>query len=368
MAKETKPTQAKPKAPLGWVLLTVVLAFPLGWGVLWLVQAGIDQIWLEYERPAWFVIAVPVVAAFAVFAIRRFLGDDGHEPLKGIAVSSLVPREYVNVILAIVLTLLGGLVLGPEVAMVATGSVVGTVVARWRKVAAVDDLASWGAFAAILALFAGPVLTGGLAVSPSGDISAWTAMLIAIPVGIVAAAVIQAARALGWLTFKAAGSGPNFWVLLGAALVVGLGAVILNAATGADISYIVTSGEGQVRYLATETSVALVVSVLVMKSVAYGVSLGAGFRGGPFFPAMFIGAAAGLLLALLLPDTLPTSAAVVAGVVAATVGTAAMSWRVALLLGAVIGFAFGSWVMVPAGLVAGAAARALPRFADRLAK
>ena len=357
----------KPKAPLGWVLLTVLLAFPLGWGVLWVVQAGIGVIWIEYERPSWFVVLVPLVAAIAVYAVRRFIGDDGHDPLKGIAIAPLAPRAYVNVILAILLTLLGGLVLGPEVAMVATGSVVGTLIARWRRIDAVTDLASWGALAAILALFAGPVISGGLEVSPSGDISLWSAVLVAIPVGVVAAAVIQLARALGWLTFRATGSGPHLGILVGAALVVGVGAVVVNLATGADISYVVTSGEGQVRYLATETSIAVVASVLVVKSVAYAVSLGAGFRGGPFFPAMFVGAAAGLLLALVLPDWLPASSAVVAGVVAATVGTVALSWKVALVLGAVIGFAFGSWVMVPAGIAAAVVARALPRFGDRLA-
>lgn len=356
------------RAPLVAVLLTVVLAFPLGWGVLWVVQTGIDLIWLEYERPGWFVVLVPLVAAVGVFVIRRFLGDDGHDPLKGIAISALLPRAFVNVILAILVTLLGGLVLGPEVAMVATGSVVGTLVGRWRAASAVDDLASWGALAAILALFAGPVLSGSLEVSSPADLSPWTAVLVAVPVALVAAVAIQAARALGWLTYRATGGRPHLGILVGAALVVGVGAVVVQAATGADIAYVVTSGEGQVRYLATETSVALVASVLVVKSLAYAVSLGSGFRGGPFFPAMFIGAAAGLLLALVLPDALPTAAAVVAGVVAATVGTAALSWKVALLLGAVIAFAFGSWVMVPAGLVAGAIARALPRLSDRLAR
>jgi H+/Cl- antiporter ClcA len=361
-------TDTKAKAPLGSVLLTVVLAFPLGWGVLWVVQAGIGVIWLDYERPSWFVILVPLVAAVGVFAIRRFLGDDGHEPLKGIAITPLGPGPYVNVILAIVLTLLGGLVLGPEVAMVATGSVVGTLIGRWRAPDAVLDLTSWGALAAILALFAGPVLSGSLEVSPSGDVSPWTAMLVAIPIALVAAVVIQISRALGWVTYRAAGSRPSLWALLVAALVVGVGAVLLQAASGADVAYVVTSGEGQVRYLAEETSIALVASVLLVKSLAYAVSLGAGFRGGPFFPAMFIGAAAGLLLALMLPDSLSSNSAVIAGVVAATVGTAAMSWRVALLLGAVIGFAFGSWVMVPAGIVAGAVARALPRFGDRFSR
>ncbi len=331
------------------------------------VQAGVAWMWEDTERPPAFVLGVPVLAAVAVFAIRRYLGDDGHEPLTGIHVAALTPRQFVDVILAILATLLGGLVLGPEVALVSTGAVVGTVVARVTRTDAVEEVAGIGALAAILALFLVPMVSGSLTVPEFEPGSLWVSMAVAIPVGIAATVAVQAARALGWGLHRMAGAGPHLWALLLAAVVVGGGALLVREATGADVSYVVTSGEGQIRYLATETSLALVLSVLAVKVVAYAASLGSGFRGGPFFPAMFVGAAAGLALSLLLPDVLPTQAAVVTGVVAGIVATARMPWWVVLVIGAASGFAFGSWPLVPAAVVAAAVARLLPRLGDRLA-
>ena len=66
-------------------------------------------------------------------------GNGAPAPLGGIAISSLTPREYVGVILAILASLFGGIVLGPEVALVATGSVVGTVIAKRMRFTDPED-------------------------------------------------------------------------------------------------------------------------------------------------------------------------------------------------------------------------------------
>jgi H+/Cl- antiporter ClcA len=64
-----------------------------------------------------------------------------------------------------------------------------------------------------------------------------------------------------------------------------------------------------------------VVAILVVtKAIGYGVSLGSGFRGGPVFPALFLGAAVGTCFSLLVPG-LELTPAVVAGMAA---GSAAM--------------------------------------------
>ncbi|MEZ5116484.1 MAG: chloride channel protein [Candidatus Nanopelagicales bacterium] len=349
------------------VAVTAVLSLPLGLGVLFLVQGGIAAVWERSEDqplPAWYVLAVPVVAALLVYAVRRLLGDDGHSPLGGIKVAALTPQQYVNVILAILLTLLGGLVLGPEVAMVSTGGVTGVVVARLAHSEATEKLAMVGALAALLALFVAPVLTGSVAVEPAQQTLTWSGLLVAVPAAAAATLAVQLSRAGGWLLLRAAGAGPSLWALVLTALVVGGAALAMRAATGADVMFVVTSGEGQIRALAQETSVATVLAVLVAKVVAYGFSLGAGFRGGPFFPAMFVGAAAGIATALAIPGGLPVGAAAVTGVVAATVATAPMGWRTVVILGAVIGFAFGSWPLVPVALVGAVIARLLPRWGD----
>ena len=68
-------------------------------------------------------------------------------------------------------------------------------------------------------------------------------------------------------------------------------------------------------------AVALGVALLVVtKAAGYGVSLGSGFRGGPVFPALFLGAAVGIFFSLVVPG-LELTPAVVAGMAG---GAAAM--------------------------------------------
>ena len=82
---------------------------------------------------------------------------------------------------------------------------------------------------------------------------------------------------------------------------------------------------------------------------------------------MFVGAASGLLIALALPDGPSVQAAIIVGVVASVIATAPMKWPLAILLGVVIGFAMGTWTLVPAALIGAVVARAIPRWADRIA-
>ncbi|MGA0979259.1 MAG: chloride channel protein, partial [Candidatus Nanopelagicales bacterium] len=119
--------------------------------------------------------------------------------------------------------------------------------------------------------------------------------------------------------------------------------------------------------LPTLTSIGTIAAIIIFKAIAYAVSLGSGFRGGPFFPAMFLGAASGLLVALALPSGPGVQAAIVVGVVASVIATAPMKWPIAIVLGIVIGFAMGTWTLVPAALIGAVVARAIPRWGDRFA-
>jgi H+/Cl- antiporter ClcA len=168
------------------------------------------------------------------------------------------------------------------------------------------------------------------------------------------------------LIARAAGHGPNLVVLITAAAVISVAALLMSTWTGEPVIYITTSGEELITDLPTLTSVSSVVAIIVLKSIAYSVSLGAGFRGGPFFPAMFIGASSGLLIALVLPDGPSVPAALVVGVVASVIATAPMKWPVAIGLGIVIGFLIGTWTLVPAAVVGAIVARAIPRVGDRI--
>ncbi len=362
------------RRPLPAMLIAGVIGLVLGYAVLEAVNAGIALVWEDIPAswattPAWYVIGVLLLAAVLVYVVRRFVGDTGHSPIGGIKVSGLTPRDYVGAILAILASLWGGVVLGPEVALVATGSMIGTVTAKGMKFtdpAAEKKIVGFGALGAILALFVGPILSGNMQLGSTPTAIELAQLAWAIPIAIVASVAVTLSRLLAAVLARAAGQGPHLVILVAAALVVAVTALILQAWTGASVLFVVTSGEEMISELPTLTTVSTVVAILVLKSIAYAVSLGAGYRGGPFFPAMFVGAASGLLVALLIPNGPSVSAALVVGVVAAVVATAKMKWVLVIVLGAILGLLMGTWTLVPAAVLGAVVARVIPRWGDRI--
>ena len=365
---------ATARRPIPAMLVAGVVGLILGYVALLLVNAGIALIWEDVPAswdttPAWYVIGVLLIAAVLVYVVRRFVGDTGHSPIGGIAVSPLTPKDYVGAILAILASLWGGIVLGPEVALVATGSMVGTVTAKGMGLtdpASQKKVVGVGALGAILALLVGPILAGSVQLGSTPTAIEVAQLGWAIPVAIIATVAVTLSRVVAALLARATGRGPHLPILIGAALVVAISALLLQAWTGESVLLVLTSGEELITELPTITSVSTVVAILILKSIAYAVSLGAGYRGGPFFPAMFVGAASGLLIALLLPNGPSIAAALVVGVVAATIATAPLKWPVAIGLGIIIGFVMGTWTLVPAAVLGAIVARAIPRWGDRV--
>jgi H+/Cl- antiporter ClcA len=356
------------------MLVAAAVSLGLGYVVLELVNAGIRYIWetvpSSWETtPAWYVMGVLLLAAVLVYVVRTYVGDAGHSPIGGIKVSSLSPKEYLGAILAIFASLWGGIVLGPEVALVATGSVIGGLSAKAFKVNNPKDVkkvVGLGALGALLALFVGPVLAGSFSLDSTPTAIEVDQLAWAVLVAIIATVAVTIARALAAVIARATGPGPHLPILIGAALVIGIAALVMQAWTGEDVIFVVTSGEELITELPTLTSVSTVAAIILLKTIAYSVSLGAGFRGGPFFPAMFVGAASGLLIALLLPDGPSVPAAIVVGVVASVIATAPMKWPLAIALGVVLGFLMGTWTLVPAAVIGAVVARAIPRIGDRI--
>jgi H+/Cl- antiporter ClcA len=166
---------------------------------------------------------------------------------------------------------------------------------------------------------------------------------------------------------RATGAGPHLPILIAAALIIGISALIVQSRTGESIVFIVTSGEEFITKLPALTSASTVLAIIIFKAIAYAVSLGSGFRGGPFFPAMFIGAAVGLLISLAMGDSGPSvPAAIVVGVIASLIATAPMKWPIVIILGVVLGLMMGTWTLVPAALVGAVVARLIPRWGDRV--
>ncbi len=374
MSHAAAASDATTRRPHPAMLLAAVVSLPLGYVVLELVNAGIRLIWETVPEawettPAWYVVGVLVMAAVLVYVVRRFVGDAGHSPIGGITISSLTPKEYLGAILAILASLWGGVVLGPEVALVATGSVIGGLAAKMFGItdpAAVKKVVGIGALFGILALFVGPVLSGSMKLGETPTAIEVDQLAWAIAVALVATIAVTIARVIAALIAKASGTGPHLPILIGAALVIAAAALLLQAWTGEEVIFIATSGEELITELPALTSISTVAAIIILKTIAYAVSLGAGFRGGPFFPAMFVGAASGLLFALLLPDGPSVPAAIVVGVVASLIATAPMKWPVAIGLGIVLGFLMGTWTLVPAALIGAVVARAVPRWGDRI--
>jgi H+/Cl- antiporter ClcA len=74
-------------------------------------------------------------------------------------------------------------------------------------------------------------------------------------------------------------------------------AIAFHATSGKNASEVLFSGQSALPGLVSNPgawSISALLLLLAFKSIAWGISLGS-FRGGPTFPAMFIGAAAGLL-------------------------------------------------------------------------
>jgi H+/Cl- antiporter ClcA len=342
---------------------------------------------LDASGPPWYlVLGLPVVGACVVLVARMLLpGDGGHEPLGGISVEPTPLSHAPGVALAAVGTLAFGAVLGPEAPLIALGSVVGAAVAQLARLDPREGrvLSTAGSFSAISALFGGPLVAGmllleagvglgaalipilvpGLVAASIGylifvglgdwgglDATALSVpglpayegvhlldLVIAVGVGVVMALLVEAVRRLAT---RIAGPGRARVgmpvVLVGGAFAVGALALLADG-LGASSQDVLFSGQASIPSLATEDSTRIVLVLIAAKALAYAVCLGCGFRGGPVFPAVFLGVAL-TILAVIAFDVSPT--------LAIAVGTAAGMAAMTRLL-------FASLIF--AGLLVGAA-------------
>jgi H+/Cl- antiporter ClcA len=374
---------------------------------------------LGASAPPWYlVLGLPVAGAGLVIAARMFLpGDGGHPPLGGLSMVPTPLRAGPGVALAATGTLCFGPVLGPEAPLIALGSVVGMTVTLFVKL---DErgrtvLGTAGSFSAISALFGGPLVAGmlmveagvgmGSALIPAllpGLVAAalgyvifvgfgtWgglheTALtvpglpayheihvgdlLIGIGVGIAAALIIGGVRVIGGrVDGLTHGRARMPLLLVAGGLAVGLLALLARA-LGANSQDVLFSGQASVPALVAEKSLKIVLVLLVAKALGYAVSLGCGFRGGPVFPAIFLGVALSSVAEIVF-STSPTLAVAVG----AAAGMAAMTRLLfAPLLFSVLLVGENGLHTMPAAVLAAAAAWVLmaviePRPQDQAAE
>jgi H+/Cl- antiporter ClcA len=271
-------------------------------------------------------------------------------------------------VLAALATLSLGVVLGPEAPVVALGAGLGVLAVRLVKRDAPARtqavVAAAGSFAAVSTLLGSPltgafllmeasglggamlglVLVPGLLAAGVGSLvfiglDAWTGLgtfslaipglphvghptgagfLWAVAIGLIAVPFGSAIRWLGLFLRPHV----ERWLLLAtpvvALAIAGL-AIAYAAATGKGSSEVLFSGQSDLGPLITHSArytVGALLLLLACKGLAYGASL-SGFRGGPTFPAMFLGAAGGIALSHL--PGLPLVDGVAMGIGAMTV-------------------------------------------------
>jgi H+/Cl- antiporter ClcA len=344
--------------------------------------------WAEWsEPPAWYVVLVPGLAGVLVALAVRLPGHGGHSPLEGLGLGAIELRHLPGILLAALATLGLGLVLGPEAPLIALGLAVGSVAARLVRVGETETqlLVLAGAFAAIAALFGGPLVaafmifelallagtipaqtmvrallpgfvaagTGALVFTGIGDWPGLHSPSLALPplpgydsvrltdvawclgLALVVAVLVLAIHRIGHVVAGRAALRPDA-ALVVAGLLVGLLAVGFRATADRPVDLVLFSGQTQMPEVVAETSVGVLVLLVVAKGLAYALSLGAGFRGGPVFPALALGAATGVAAAEVLPG-LALAPAVATGLAAGTVAALRAPFTAVLLATLLLG-------------------------------
>jgi len=302
--------------------------------------------------PLWWPLPVLAIAGVIVaFAIERLPGEGGHIPANGLTTGggAAPPAVLPGVILAALATIGLGVVLGPEAPLIALGSGLAVLTVRLARREAppqvVTVLAAAGTFAAVSFLFVSPVIAAVLMVEVTG-LGGARLRLVLLP-GLLASGVgslvsigmgswtglSTSAYALGSVEGLAKFPRPDiadFGWTIALALAVALGSVLIfrigrrtvgvvaarrflllpaaglivaglaiafHQITGKPFQEVLFDGESSLPGIigkAGTWSIGALALLVVFKGLAYSISLGS-FRGGPTFPALFLGAVAGLM-------------------------------------------------------------------------
>jgi len=320
--------------------------------------------------PPWWPFPLLALAGLLVgLAVGGLPGHGGESPADGFtARGAPAAAELPGIVVAAMAGLSLGAVLGPEAPLIALGGGLAVLAVRLAErepqpgTAAV--LSAAGSFAAISTLLGSPligafllmeaaglggptlglVLVPGLLASGIGSLvfiglGSWTGLgtfSLQIPhlppvgspdvaqfgwalvIGIAAALAGSGIRRLALLLRRRVHRRPVLTTPVAGLAVAGL-AVAYAEATGKPTSDVLFSGEAELGPLISHEAAYPVGTLLVLlacKGFAYAVSL-ASFRGGPVFPAMFLGAAGGMALSHL--PGLPLIPAVAMGIGAMSV-------------------------------------------------
>jgi H+/Cl- antiporter ClcA len=409
-------------AYLRTLLLAALLGVPVAFAAV-LFQTALHDLthfvwedipeWLDWSEPAgWYVVLVPALGGLLVAAALRLPGHGGHSPLEGLGMGELKPVHLVSILPAALAGLSLGIVLGPEAPLIALGLGLPPLILRLVGTHGADErlLVLAGAFAALAALFGGPLVAAlllfevlaqsgtvpaqqlGRALLP-GFVAAGTGALIftgvsgweglhqqnlALPdvapydtvriadlawcagLAVVIALVVVGTRRLGFAVAARLGRRP-LATLVGAGLLIGVLALLFRELADRPVDLVLFSGQSALPDIVAESSGGVLLLVVVVKGLAYSLSLGSGFRGGPVFPAIAIGTALAVAGADLLPG-LETTPAIATGVAAGTAAVLRVPFSAALLAAILVGSASADTapIAVIAAVVGALVAWAIP--------
>jgi H+/Cl- antiporter ClcA len=345
---------------LALAALLGVVASLAAWGFLELIyeieqgvfhhlpgELGFDSV------PVWWPVPVLAIAGLVTaIAIVRLPGTGGHLPANGLNAGTTYPIELPGVVLAALASIGLGLVLGPEAPLIALGGGLGILGASLIRGDTPPELGALlgaaGTFAAVSFLFGSPLIAAVLLIEATGlggsqlklvlvpgllaagigslvsiGMGSWTGLSTShisigvlplpafarpdlvdfawtIPLAVVVAAITFVIFRIARETVRFVEPRPYVALPAIGVAVAGL-AIAFHGATGKDANEVLFSGQDALSGLvagAGAWSLSALALLIAFKGVAYSISL-AGFRGGPTFPAMLIGTAAGLMAAQL---------------------------------------------------------------------
>ncbi len=329
--------------------------------------------------PWWWTAVLLMLGATLVAVARRMPGHTGSGPLTGFHFDTPLP-SVPSILVAALATLIFGFALGPEAPLIVVGSALGMLLLRRQGEEAGKAGAFLGGTAAIGAIFGNPFITAfmilefaafgaapaalivpvllALAASYLVQIGIWDLpgvgthalavpglpaydsirpgdLLIGIAVAAVAAVVAIIARDLGLRFESVAQRRPIPALYIGAALTA-IALFVAKVGFDVDIDLVLFSGQSGMGGLIAESSVVVVIIVILAKTVAYAAALGGGFRGGPIFPATFLGVGVAVLLSLWIPSV-SVSALAAAGIAGAATAMIKLPATSALLGALLVG-------------------------------
>lgn len=386
-------------------------------GMTHLVWEDLPAAWGLDAPPWWWPLPWLAVAGVIVgFAIRYLPGHGGHVPVNGLSMGPVPAVQVPGVLLAALAGLPLGVVLGPEAPLLAIGAALALILVRPWDASFGDParqvLSVAGSAAALSAIFGSPLvggvfvveaaalgglsgskltrvvlpslLTSGVGALVFTGMGSWTGLEIAslalpgidgparpdladvlwtLPVAVLIAVGVRLVHRLGAAVARVAAPRPFRWAVTGA-LVAGVCASAYALVTGRSPEEVALSGQALLPTLASDPAAwgtGALVALLAFKGVAYAVSLGT-LRGGPIFPAVLLGAAAGVAVAGL-PGygAVPALAAGMAAATASTLpfpvssavlvvmllGSSAQAMAPIVLLAVVVGYVTEQYLLRP---------------------